>query len=123
VTVGYLMRYVDDPAVTIAELARVVKPGGRVASVEFGVPSWRPALVLWRLYTQYGLPAAGRVASSAWYDVARFLSHSIPDYYERYPLAHQSDFWHDAGIRSVHVRRMSFGAGVVIWGTRGALPT
>jgi demethylmenaquinone methyltransferase/2-methoxy-6-polyprenyl-1,4-benzoquinol methylase len=120
VTVGYLLRYVDDPAVTIRELARVVKPGGRVASVEFGVPSWRPAHAFWTFYTKYGLPTAGRMASRGWYDVGRFLSHSIPDYYERYPISRQCDFWHDAGIRSVHVRRMSFGAGVVIWGTRQA---
>jgi demethylmenaquinone methyltransferase/2-methoxy-6-polyprenyl-1,4-benzoquinol methylase len=120
VTVGYLFRYVDDPAVTIRELARVVKPGGTVASVEFGVPSLRPARSLWKLYTKYGVPAAGRIASRGWYDVGRFLSHSIPNYYERYPISRQCDFWHDAGLQSIHVRRMSFGAGVVMWGTRRA---
>jgi demethylmenaquinone methyltransferase / 2-methoxy-6-polyprenyl-1,4-benzoquinol methylase len=35
-TFTYLLRYVDDPAATMRELARVVKPGGRVAMVEFG---------------------------------------------------------------------------------------
>jgi len=34
----YLLRYVDDPAATMRELARVVKPGGHVAMVEFGLP-------------------------------------------------------------------------------------
>src|SRR6476469_6882942 len=38
-TFTYLLRYVDDPAATLRELARVVKPGGRVASLEFAVPS------------------------------------------------------------------------------------
>ena len=45
---------------TLAELARVVKPGGRIASLEFGLPDpplWRP---LWWLYTRVGLPALGR---------------------------------------------------------------
>ena len=37
-TVTYLLRYVDDPGATLAELARVVRPGGVVASLEFGVP-------------------------------------------------------------------------------------
>ncbi len=37
-TFTYLLRYVDDPAATLAELARVVKPGGRIGMVEFGVP-------------------------------------------------------------------------------------
>ena len=37
-TFTYLLRYVDDPGATLAELARVVKPGGRIASLEFGLP-------------------------------------------------------------------------------------
>ena len=37
-TFTYLLRYVEDPAATLRELARVVKPGGRVGMVEFGVP-------------------------------------------------------------------------------------
>ncbi len=41
-TVTYLLRYVDDPAAVLAELARVVRPGGTIASLEFGVPSWAP---------------------------------------------------------------------------------
>src|SRR5919198_2194437 len=54
-TVTYLLRYVDDPGATLAELARVVRPGGVVASLEFGVPTGiaRP---LWDLYTQAVLP-------------------------------------------------------------------
>jgi demethylmenaquinone methyltransferase/2-methoxy-6-polyprenyl-1,4-benzoquinol methylase len=119
-TTAYLFRYVDDPAATIHELARVVRDGGRIACMEFGVPSFAPARRLWNLYTRFGLPAAGRVVSKDWYEIGRFLSHSIPQYYERYPLATQRRFWEDAGIRSVEVRRMSFGAGIVISGTRDA---
>ena len=43
-TFTYLLRYVDDPKETLRELARVVKPGGTVASLEFFVPPSR----LWR---------------------------------------------------------------------------
>ena len=88
--------------------------------MEFGVPPSAPARRLWNLYTRFGLPAAGRVVSRNWYDIGRFLSRSIPQYYERYPLDVQRTFWEEAGIRSVEVRRMSFGAGVVISGTRDA---
>jgi demethylmenaquinone methyltransferase / 2-methoxy-6-polyprenyl-1,4-benzoquinol methylase len=118
VTVGYLFRYVDDPTSAIRELARVVKPGGTVASLDFGVPTWPPARRLWTLYTRYGLPALGRLASRGWQEVGRFLSHNIPDYYERYPISRQLGLWRDAGLRSVTARSMSFGAGVVISGTR-----
>src|ERR1700749_2118430 len=39
----YLLRYVDDRAATMRELARVVRPGGRIGMLEFGVPP-QPAL-------------------------------------------------------------------------------
>jgi demethylmenaquinone methyltransferase/2-methoxy-6-polyprenyl-1,4-benzoquinol methylase len=120
VTTGYLFRYVDDPAATIAELARVVRKGGRIASMEFGIPQFAPARALWRLYTRFGLPGAGRLVSRGWHDIGRYLSHSIPQYYERYPLAVQLRFWERAGIGSIEVRHMSFGAGIVISGTRDA---
>ncbi len=72
-TFTYLLRYVDDPAATMRELARVVRPGGRVASLEFGVPPWAPARAAWRLYTTVGLPTLGRVESREWAQVGRFL--------------------------------------------------
>src|SRR5215475_360679 len=59
-TFTYLLRYVSGPAATLAELARVVRPGGVVASLEFGVPEG-PARPLWDLYVQAVLPLAGRL--------------------------------------------------------------
>jgi demethylmenaquinone methyltransferase / 2-methoxy-6-polyprenyl-1,4-benzoquinol methylase len=118
VTFTYLLRYVDDPAATLRELARVVRRGGRVASLEFGVPTsplWRP---LWTFYTRRGLPALGRLVSREWRETGDFLARSIPEFYARYPLDEVVGYWSDAGIDSVHVKRMSLGGGVVIWGTR-----
>ena len=116
-TFTYLLRYVDDPAATLAELARVVRPGGTIANLEFCVPRgiWRP---LWDLYVGVGLPALGRIASKGWYDVGRFLGPSIRGFYERWPLERQLELWRDAGVTDVQARRMSVGGGVVIWGTR-----
>jgi demethylmenaquinone methyltransferase/2-methoxy-6-polyprenyl-1,4-benzoquinol methylase len=117
-TFTYLLRYVDDPAATLRELARVVRPGGRVASLEFGVPPsplWRG---LWTAYTRVGLPGLGRVVSREWADTGRFLAHSIPEFYARHPLEQLVALWVAAGIGSVQVRRMSLGGGVVMWGTR-----
>ena len=116
-TFTYLLRYVDDPAATLVELARVVRPGGTIANLEFCVPRgiWRP---LWDLYVGVGLPALGRLASKGWYDVGRFLGPSIRGFYERWPLERQLQLWRDAGVTDVRARRMSVGGGVVIWGTR-----
>ena len=117
-TTGYLFRYVDDPAATIRELARVVKPGGAIASLEFFVPPSPPLRALWRVYARYGLPALGRLASREWAEVGRFLARSIPAYYERRPLSRQCEEWRAAGIESVAARPMSFGAGIVMRGRR-----
>jgi demethylmenaquinone methyltransferase/2-methoxy-6-polyprenyl-1,4-benzoquinol methylase len=116
-TFTYLLRYVDDPAATLRELVRVVRPGGTIAMLEFGVPSgvWRP---FWELYVRVGLPAAGAVVSPAWREVGTFLGSSIRGFYKRRPLDALLELWREAGVRDVRVRRLSLGGGVVVWGTR-----
>jgi demethylmenaquinone methyltransferase/2-methoxy-6-polyprenyl-1,4-benzoquinol methylase len=119
-TVTYLLRYVDDPRATMRELARMVRPGGRMASLEFGVPPWAPARMAWRFYTAVGLPTLGRVASREWQEVGRFLGPSIRGFYERHPLERIVEYWEQAGLQDVRVRRMSLGGGVVMSATKRA---
>ena len=116
-TFTYLLRYVDDPSAVLRELARVVRPGGVVAALEFAVPRgpWRP---LWELYVRIGLPAVGRAISPGWHDVGCFLGPSIRDFYRRYPVSSQLSLWHDAGIAEVRWRTLSLGGGIVWWGRR-----
>jgi demethylmenaquinone methyltransferase/2-methoxy-6-polyprenyl-1,4-benzoquinol methylase len=118
-TFTYLLRYVADPQRTLTELARVVRPGGVVASLEFAVPPrpvWLPA---WRLYTRVGLPAAGLVTGGReWAQVGRFLGPSIETHYRRFPVADHVAMWQGAGIVDVHARTMSLGGGLVMWGRR-----
>ena len=117
-TVTYLLRYVDDPGATLAELVRVVRPGGVVSSLEFGVPpnaGWRAC---WRIYTRIVMPVIGRLVSRDWYVVGRFLGPSIDGFWDRYPLHEQLRLWREAGIDPVRWRRMSLGGGFVIWGVR-----
>jgi demethylmenaquinone methyltransferase / 2-methoxy-6-polyprenyl-1,4-benzoquinol methylase len=117
-TFTYLMRYVDEPGATIRELARVVRPGGVVAGLEFGVPPNPAARGLWRLYVHAGLPLAGRVISPGWTAVGDFLGPSIEDLWRRLPLPRLLDLWRNAGLEDVRSRRMSLGGGIVVWGRR-----
>ncbi len=117
-TFTYLLRYVEDPAATLRELARVVAPGGRIASLEFGEPDGEPWHALWRVYTRVGLPLLGRTVSREWAQVGRFLATSIPEFYAAHPLEALRRDWEAAGIGGVQMQRMSFGAGVVTWGER-----
>ena len=118
VTVTYLLRYVDDPAGTLAELARVVRPGGTIASLEFGIPERRPWRALWKLYVAVGLPALGRLLSPGWHEVGRFLGPSIEGFYDRYPVPRLLELWRDAGVAEVEFRRLSLGGAIVTWGRR-----
>ena len=118
-TFTYLLRYVADPQATLAELARVVKPGGRIASLEFLAPPsavWRAA---WWLYTRAFLPVAGWLTGgSAWREVGRFLGPSISAHYRRYPVDWTVAAWRAAGLTGVKVKAMSLGGGLVMWGTK-----
>jgi demethylmenaquinone methyltransferase/2-methoxy-6-polyprenyl-1,4-benzoquinol methylase len=115
-TFTYLLRYVDDPAATLHELARVVTPGGRIGMVEFGVPDNPVLKRLWRVHTRVGLPVLGRLVSPAWYEVGRFLGPNIEQFHETH--ADLTTLWHEAGIQGVTRREMSLGAGLVMWGVR-----
>ncbi len=111
-TFGYLLRYVEDPLSCLTELARVLKPGGRIGMVEFGLPTgvWKGP---WAVYAGMMLPAAGRFISPGWYEVGRFLRRSIEDFHKRYP--DPADVWREAGFIDVEMRRLSFGGGLVMW--------
>ena len=85
-TFTYLLRYVEDPAATLRELARVVRPGGTVANLEFLVPASRFWRFWWWGYTRLVLPLGGAVTGGReWFTVGRFLGPNISAHYRRYP--------------------------------------
>ena len=118
-TFTYLLRYVDDPGAVLAELARVARPGGTIAMLEFHVPQARLARAAWDAYVRFGLPAAGRLVSPGWGQVGSFLGPSIVGFYARHPLPALLDLWRAAGIDEPQAKTMSLGGGVVVWGRRG----
>jgi len=114
----FLLRYVKDPQSTIAELVRVLKPGGRLASLEFSVPGNRLIRWLWLLYTRAVMPLASLPLSRGWRRVASFLGPSISGFYRRHGLNDVADMWRDAGVTDVDLQRLSLGGAIVMWGTK-----
>jgi demethylmenaquinone methyltransferase / 2-methoxy-6-polyprenyl-1,4-benzoquinol methylase len=114
---AYLLRYVSDVPGTLRGLARLLRPGGVMASLDFGVPrgGWYP---LWRLYTDAALPLAGRAFSADWRRVGSFLGPSIRGFYLEWPERTLRQEWREAGFEGVRSRRLSLGGGIVTWGTR-----
>ena len=120
VSFTYLLRYVAEPAATIAELARAIRPGGHMASLDFYVPPNVAWLAAWRAYTRAVLPVAGwLLGGGAWWDVGRFLGPNIENHYQRWPAGRIVDAWTAAGMVDVECRVMSLGGGLVMWGTKG----
>jgi len=116
-TFTYLLRYVADPAATTRELARVVRPGGVIASLDFAVPTSWPLRALWHFYTRAVLPVGGwLLGGRAWWDVGRFLGPSISGHDRDHPPASIERAWREAGITDIETRTMSFGGGRVMWG-------
>ncbi len=119
ITFTYVLRYVDDPAATIGELARALRPGGLMAGLDFFVPLnplWHAA---WWLYTRALLPVAGFVLGGrGWWDVGRFLGPNISSHCRRWPLPRLVEAWEAAGMVDVESRVMSLGGGVVMWGAK-----
>jgi demethylmenaquinone methyltransferase/2-methoxy-6-polyprenyl-1,4-benzoquinol methylase len=62
-TIGFGIRNVAEPERALAEIARVLKPGGRLAILEFGQPRIPGIRTLYSWYFRYLLPLVGRLVS------------------------------------------------------------
>jgi demethylmenaquinone methyltransferase / 2-methoxy-6-polyprenyl-1,4-benzoquinol methylase len=118
VTFTYLLRYVDDPAATVRELARVVRPGGSIAMLEFLVPDARLARAGWWIHTRLLMRVLGAAASPAWARTVAFLGPDISRFVSSHPLEEWVRWFQRAGIRHVRTRTFLFGSAVVLWGVR-----
>src|SRR5262245_15866079 len=62
-TIAFGIRNVAEPQRALAELARVIRPGGRLAILEFGQPRIPGIRTLYSWYFRYVLPLVGRMIS------------------------------------------------------------
>ncbi len=63
VTIAFGIRNVADPLAACRDIRRVLRPGGRLAILEFGLPPARPVRALYLWYFRHVLPRIGRLVS------------------------------------------------------------
>jgi demethylmenaquinone methyltransferase/2-methoxy-6-polyprenyl-1,4-benzoquinol methylase len=117
-TFTYLLRYVDDPAGTVRELARVIRPGGSVAMLEFHVPRSTIARAGWWIHTRLLMRVLGSAMSPAWARTVAFLGPDISSFVSSHPLEAWVRWFQRAGIQHVRTRTFLFGSAVVLWGVK-----
>ena len=115
----FLLRYVEEPGPVLRELARVLRPGGQLLSLEFGVPQGPVLYPLWVAYTRIGLPLL-TLPHPGWRQVGAFLGPSISRLHTSFPTPRLISMWQTAGVANVQVRKLSLGGAVVMWGRREA---
>jgi demethylmenaquinone methyltransferase/2-methoxy-6-polyprenyl-1,4-benzoquinol methylase len=114
----YLLRYVEDPQAVLRELTRVLRPGGQIVSLEFHVPPNPLFRALWMAHAYLWMPLATRFLSSGWRAVGSFLGPSIRAFYKQHTLEDVREMWMNAGVKEAHVKLLSLGGAVVMWGTK-----
>ncbi len=64
VTILFGLRNLADTRAGLREMARVVRPGGRLVVCEFSTPTWRPFRTVYMNYVMRALPPIARAVSS-----------------------------------------------------------
>ena len=114
----FLLRYVDDPPSAIREMARVLRPGGTLASLEFALPDKALFRAGWTVYAQGVLPALTWPLGAGWRHVGAFLGGNVREFSRRYPVREIEKLWNEAGLTEVRHRQLTFGSAVVMWGRK-----
>jgi len=114
----YLLRYVQDPDATVRELSRVLKPGGELLSLEFGIPEALWIKALWLIYNKVVMPVMTIPISRGWHRVGCFLGPSISDFCKRCPVDRLAAIWRENDFPVVEIKHLLGGAAIVMWGTK-----
>ena len=113
--ISFGLRNVHEPREALAEMVRVVRPGGRVVVCEFSTPTWGPFRTVYEKYLLRALPAvAGTVTTTP--DAYEYLAESILEWPDQEALR---GWFLEAGLERTQYRNLSGG---IVALHRGVVP-
>ena len=119
VTISFGLRNVNRPQVALAEMNRVLKPGGRLVVCEFSTPPFGLLRAAYRAYLRFGMPFIARFASSNG-PAYTYLADSIAQWPDQQVL---SQWLRGAGFSRVAYRNLSFGIVALHRGRKPSAPS
>jgi demethylmenaquinone methyltransferase/2-methoxy-6-polyprenyl-1,4-benzoquinol methylase len=114
VTVAFGLRNLEDPKKGLAEMRRVLKPGGVLVVLEFSRPVIPVMRQAFQFYFHRILPRIG-----AWISGQGSAYQYLPDSVRRFPAQRElAGLMADVGFREVHYRNLSGGIAALHWGLK-----
>jgi len=115
VTVAFGLRNIADTARGLAEMARVTRPGGRLAILEFSLPRFAPIRIGYLWYFRNVLPRLGNAVARNRSDAYSYLNQSVEEFPSGERLA---GLVRGAGFDDVVMIPLSFGIATLTIATR-----
>ena len=116
-SIAFGIRNVVDPAGAMAQMCRILRPGGRLVILEFSMPAFAPLRWIYTLYFRHIMPRTASWIARDRSGAYRYLPRSVDTFMNRPQMV---ALMRDAGFATVTARPVSFGIAMIYVGTKSA---